>query len=57
MFNKVPDTKETFSGYTKFNLSKFQKLLFSEGVNPCFWSKMNFVSLFVSGPNMTRNNV
>ena len=57
MFNKVPDRKETFFGYTKFSLSKSQKLHFSEVVNPCFWSKINFFSLFVFGQNMTRNNV
>ena len=57
MFNNVLDRKETFFGYTKFSLSKSQKLHFSEGVNPWFWSKMNFFSLFVFGQNMTKKNI
>ena len=43
MFNYVIDKKETFLGHKKFNLSKSQKSHFSEGVNPCFWSKYVFV--------------
>ena len=31
-------------GHEKFNLSKTQKLHFSKGVNPCFWSI--FLKLF-----------
>ena len=57
MFNNVIDGKETFFGHKKFNLSKSQKLHFSKGVNPCFWSKNVFFSLFVVGQNKTRNNV
>ena len=49
MFNNVPDRKETFFGYAKFILSKSQKLHFSEGVKPRFWSKNEFFALFVFG--------
>ena len=56
-FNSVLDRKETFVGHTKFDLLKSQKLHFSEGVNPCFWSKTYCFALFVFGQNKTRNNV
>ena len=38
MFNNVLYRNETSFGHTKFNLLKSQKLHFSKGVNPCFWS-------------------
>ena len=47
MFNKVPDRKETFFGYTKLNLSKSQKLHFSEGVNPRLLVKNEFFFLYL----------
>ena len=42
MFNNVLDTKETFFGHKKFNLSKCQKSHFSTGVNPFFGQRMYF---------------
>ena len=51
MFNNVLERKETFIGPKKFNLWKSPKLHFSKGVNPCFWSKKVFFSLFVFGQN------
>ena len=49
MFNVI-DKKETFFGNKKFNLLKSQKSYFSNGVNPCFWSKnvVFFLSCFRS---------
>ena len=48
MFNYVVDGKKTFFGHKKCNRSKSQKLHFSKGVNPCFWSKnvVFFLELF-----------
>ena len=43
MFNYVIDGKETFFGHKKCNRSKSQKSHFSNGVNPCFWSKNVFL--------------
>ena len=49
MFNNVLERKETFFGHKKSNLSKSQKSHFSNGVNPCFWSKnaIFFLNLFL----------
>ena len=58
MFNNVLDRKEIFFGYKNFNLFQFQKLHFSQGANPCFWSKnVFFFPWVVFGQNKTRNNV
>ena len=46
MFNNVLYRNETSFAHTKFNLLKSQKLHFSKGVNPCFWSF--FFSLLIS---------
>ena len=48
MLNNVLERKETFFGHKKFNLLKSQKSHFSNGVNPCFWSKnaVFFLELF-----------
>ena len=39
MFNDVLDEKKKHFCHKKFSLSKSQKLNFSKGINPCFWSK------------------
>ena len=39
MFNNVLDRKETFFGHKNSIFQSPKKTLFSEGVNPCFWSK------------------
>ena len=55
--NNVLDTKQTFYGHKKFNISKSHKSYFSKGVNPCFGQKLPFFYVFVFGQNKTLKKV
>ena len=47
-FNNIMNRKETFLNYKNKIFTMSQKLHFSKGVNPCFWSKnaIFFLDLF-----------
>ena len=49
MLNDFAEKKETFFGYKKQNFSKkIQKIRFSNGVSPCFWSKNAIFFLYLN---------
>ena len=54
-FNNVLAKKKNFLTI-KAKFYKVQKLYFSKGVNPCFWSS-NAIVFFVFGQKRTRNKV
>ena len=56
MRSDFAERKETCFDYKKTEFFKVQKIPFSKGVNPCFWSKNDIFSLVRFGQNKTRNN-
>ena len=57
MLSDFSEKKETCLEHKKTEFFKLQKIRFSKGLNPCFWSKNANFSLFRFGQNKTRNNV
>ena len=57
MLSDFSEKKETCLEYKKTEFFKLQKIRFSKGLNPCFWSKNANFSLFRFCQNKTRNNV
>ena len=56
MLSDFAEKKVTFFDLKKQNFSNSKKSHFFKGVNPYFWSKMPFFSLFRFDQNKTRNN-
>ena len=56
MLSDFAERKDTCFDYKKTEFFKVQKLRFFKVVNPCFWSKTAFFSLFRFDQNKTRNN-
>ena len=56
MLSDFAEKKETFFDLKKQNFSNSKKSQFIKGVNPYFWPKMPFFSLFRFDQNKTRNN-
>ena len=46
VFNDILKRENTLLGYKKKEVQKVQKLTFSQGVNPWFWSKNDHFSNF-----------
>ena len=57
MLSDFSEKKETCLEHKKTEFFKLQKIRFSKGLNPCFWSKNANFSLFRFCQNKTRNNV
>ena len=56
MLSDFAARKETCFDYKKTEFFKVQKPRFIKVVNPCFWLKNAFFSLFRFDQNKTRNN-
>ena len=56
MLSEFAEKKGTCFDYKKTEFFKVQKMRLFKVVNPCFWSKKPFFSLFRFDQKKTRNN-
>ena len=57
VFYDILHRKSAFLGFKNKTIKKSQNLHFSEGVNPCFWSKNGHFSNFFFSGNIGQENV
>ena len=57
VFYDILERKNAFLGYKNKKSKKSENLHFSQGVNPCFWSKNGHVSNFCFLGNIGQENV